>query len=514
MSSRAESRAESWWQRSELRWTALAVLGLTGLIFYWQIRLAGGAVSARGSAYLWPGFGIALVAIFGAWLELSSGGVTQGDSVQKQRKSLWLEMGLIIGIGLAFRAVFLLVPPAISHDAYRYVWDGHLVSHGISPYLYPASDPSLASLRDPTIWPKLDWPNSPTIYPPGAQLLFWLVNAVAPLNIMAMQMTMAACDVGTGVITLLLLRHYRLDLRRLIVYWWNPIPILEFVYSAHVDAAATLCMATALLLALQRWRGARPLAGAALGMAALIKLYPLLFVAALLRRRDTAFLAGFCLTLVLVPLPFVSLGLGGGGFLSTYFSQRFVDQGIIFRLITLIFTDSRWQYGLQATVLALFSGTVIWLRLKRRLPEAGGILALSAAWIVVSPHLFPWYVGGLLPFLALYLRLPPTTPVEASAATPADVGGLLAILPLAPWIFCLEMPFTYVLFAPGYNPNLFVLFFAAPAAPIGACLWRRFRHCWGVRRRSRPVAVHLMSTTSAAYHPGASPGNSTISIEE
>src|SRR5215469_9880204 len=348
-----------------LRSFACVMLGLAGLALYRQIQLAGGAVSIQGNAYLWPGLGIALVAILAAWLELATG-AAKGSSA-RLRQHIWVEVTLIFAVGLAFRAMFLFVPPTISHDAYRYVWDAHLVSHGVSPYLYPASDPALAWLRDRAIWPKVDWQSAPTIYPPGAELLFWLVGSIAPLNITAMQLAMAACDLGTGVITLLLLLHFRLDPRRVVVYWWNPIPILEFVYSAHVDAAASLCVALALLLALGHRPRARFLAGVALGMAALIKLYPLLFVVVLLRQRDWSFLAGLCLTLVLVPLPFLHLGLGNGGFLFTYFSQRFVDQGIIFRLITRVIVDRRWQFGLQGATLALFTGAVFYLHAQGRL---------------------------------------------------------------------------------------------------------------------------------------------------
>jgi hypothetical protein len=470
------------------------ILGLGGLAFYQQIRLAGGAVSVQGNAYLWPGLGVALVAILAVWFELATDG-SKGSSA-RLRQHIWVEVALIFAVGLTFRAMFLFVPPTISHDAYRYVWDAHLVSHGVSPYLYPASDPVLAWLRDRTIWPKVDWPNAPTIYPPGAELLFWLVNRIAPLNITAMQLAMAACDLGTGFITVLLLLHYRLDPRRVIVYWWNPIPILEFVYSAHVDAAALLCVALALLLALRRRPSARFLAGVALGMAALIKLYPLLFVVALLRRRDWSFLAGLCLTLMLVPLPFLRLGLGNGGFLSTYFSQRFVDQGIIFRLITQLIINRRWQFGLEGAVLAILTGAVFYLRRRQRLRAPAAILALSAAWIVVSPHLFPWYVGGLLPFLALYLRLPSPAARWFAPVPSGDLAGNTAGLPLALWLFVLAMPFAYVIFTPGYDANLFLLFFVIPAVVAGVSLYQQCRSHSGKHSLHGWSAVRALSYTS------------------
>jgi Glycosyltransferase family 87 len=389
------------------------------------------------------------------------------------------------------------VPPTISHDAFRYVWDAHLLAHGLSPYIYPASDPILIALRDHTIWPQLDWPNSPTIYPPGAESFFLLINVIAPLNIMAMKLAMGLCDLGIGLLTLLLLRHYRLDPRRVIIYWWNPIPVLEFFYNGHVDAAAVLWTVLAVLLALQRWRGARILAGIALGLAALTKLYPLLFALVLLRRRDWGFLLGLSATLVATTVPFIFLGLGSGGFLTTYFSQRFVDQGLLFRFITQLFVDKRLQFFLQGLALLALCALVFRLYRHRRIDSIAGILALFAAWILVSPHLFPWYVGGMLPLVTLRLRLPRTFWRADMTTRIVDAARSATLLPAALWLFALAMPFTYVIFAPGNNADIFLLFFAVPlsvaALPAPRYLWgrRQMRFQDGIATTSTKTPISL-----------------------
>src|SRR5262249_9010116 len=157
------------------RWLALVTLGVAGVPVYQRILAAGGSTARRGDPFLWPGLGVALIAVTGALLVLRS-------AEASDRHTRWLELGLILTVGLAFRAVCLSAAPAISHDAYRYAWDAHLVSHGVSPYSHTVEDPALTSLRDGTIWPKLIWRDAPTIYPPGAQVFFLLVHAVAPLN--------------------------------------------------------------------------------------------------------------------------------------------------------------------------------------------------------------------------------------------------------------------------------------------------------------------------------------------
>jgi hypothetical protein len=139
--------------------------------------------------------------------------------------------------------------------------------------------------------------------------------------------------------------------------------------------------------------------------------------------------------------------------------QRFVDQGLLFRLLAEIFVNARVQaFSLVVALLAL-SAFVLARRLLSRLRPEAGILALSAGWMLLSPHLFPWYVGGLLPPLALYLRLP--GPILGAACT-ADLSGRRPSLAAALWFFALAMPFTYVIFAPGGAPALFSVFFVMP----------------------------------------------------
>lgn len=495
----------TFFDRTWRRCLALFALGIVAVLCYLQIQRAGSAVSTQGNVYLVPGIGVALVAIagaclvFGAAVDTSLAAITgiRIAGIEASRWAFGVELGLILALGLGFRLVFWAVPPMISHDAYRYVWDAHLIAHGVSPYLHPASDPALISLRDHAIWPQLDWPNSPTIYPPGAEALFLLINSFAPLNILAIKLAMGIGDAGIGLVTLLLLRHSGLDLRRVIIYWWNPIPVIEFVYNAHVDAIAVFWTVLAVLLALQHWRGARLLAGIALGLAVLTKLYPLLFVLVLFRRRDWGFLSGLSLTLAVITLPFVLLGLGSGGFLSTYFSQRFVDQGIAFRLITQVFLEKDLQFVLQGLALLALCALVFWLYLQRQLRSISGILALFAAWIVLSPHLFPWYVGGTLPFLATSLQWPLLRSTSRVTARIVDVARSSALLPWALWLFVLAMPFTYVIFAPGNNANLFLLFFAVPmllaAVPTYQYVWSRWQ------RQStliNPVVIPTAPSTS------------------
>ncbi|HKD74197.1 MAG TPA: hypothetical protein VKB76_01830, partial [Ktedonobacterales bacterium] len=108
----------------------------------------------------------------------------------------------------------------------------------------------------------------------------------------------------------------------------------------------------------------------------------------------------------------------------------------------------------QLLCIAALAGVVVWWRWRFDLRAEAGMLALSVAWILFSPHLFPWYMAALLPLLALYLG-------NGKAAT-------------ALWIFVLCMPFTYSIFTQtGTLDNVFLLFFIVPAALLAWNIVRR-----------------------------------------
>ncbi len=72
----------------------------------------------------------------------------------------------IVLAALAARVPLTLAAPLLSDDLYRYVWDGRVAHAGLNPFLHPPSSDALAHVRDASVWPLINHPEIPTIYPP------------------------------------------------------------------------------------------------------------------------------------------------------------------------------------------------------------------------------------------------------------------------------------------------------------------------------------------------------------
>jgi len=85
---------------------------------------------------------------------------------------------VIILVSAVIRLLFIATDPILSDDVYRYLWDGKVFANGINPYAFAPSAQDLANLKDTTIFPLINFPDIPTVYPPVAQFIFFLSNLI------------------------------------------------------------------------------------------------------------------------------------------------------------------------------------------------------------------------------------------------------------------------------------------------------------------------------------------------
>lgn len=345
------------------------------------------------------------------------------------------------GTAVLVRLLLLFTTPTLSDDVYRYLWDGHVTAHGVSPYAYAVNDPALDYLEAPArSLVNNGWMASP--YLPAAQLVFGGVTAVAPLRPLAMQSAMIIFDLFSAWLIARLLSLANLPPRRLLLYLWNPLVIVEVAHGAHIDAWMILLALLALTFTLRRASSLTPhsssLAPLFLALATLTKILPLLLFPVLFwqwtwRQRITF---GLLTVGLLVPFGWqAGWGLGGQldgtglfGALRIYGRQWRFNSGLFHWLEQFLsrrgVADSVGVSKMMLAMGMVLVVTAVFLR-ARHLQEPIDILRVTAvpfiAYILFTPTLHPWYLLILLIFLPF---LPP-------AAQEPRRRWLLAL----PWIY-------------------------------------------------------------------------------
>ncbi len=324
---------------------------------------------------------------------------------------LWREKGLLterensryffylLGLAVFMRAALLFAPPH-STDIYRYIWDGRVQAHGVSPYAHVPADPALASLRDKAIYESVNRKEyAPTIYPPMAEAVYFLASRAGE-TVVAMKAAMLAFEALAMWALIRLLKVRGRPAILAFLYALHPMPIWEIAGSGHVDIVMVAFMLLAMLAA---EKGARFSAGAALAASVLVKYFTFAITPALYRRWDWKMPAAFAATALLLYMPHLSEGSKVFGFLGGYAGEEYAGGGGLYGAALLK------QLGLGAAALPVFlaiaAATLIALAWRSAFrsdpskPDIEGAFSIATALTVfMSPH-YPWYFLWLTPFL-------------------------------------------------------------------------------------------------------------------
>jgi alpha-1,6-mannosyltransferase len=313
---------------------------------------------------------------------------------------------LILAVAVILRLIAIEAPANLTTDGLRYVWDGRIQWAGFNPYIWVPADPQLAHLRDAVIYPNINQKETAvTIYPPMAQMLFLLANALSD-SLRGIQVVMGLCDLITIAAILSWLRADNLPRERVLIYAWHPLPIWEFTSMAHIDSAATMLLVLTITAVV---RGRQGLAGALLAAAVLTKYFPVLLAPALYRRWGWRMPAAFIATVVVLYAPYVwGAGTNVFGFLLRHLDNEGYAAGYGFHIIWILRDFGLWApTGRTYVACGLLALAVIGLMalLRRRADEVRPeqLVVLGAAFVLItSPH-YAWYFGWLIPLLARHL---------------------------------------------------------------------------------------------------------------
>lgn len=317
----------------------------------------------------------------------------------------------VVGVAVTMRAMTLVAPPLLSTDVYRYVWDGRVQMAGINPYRYLPAAPEVAFLRDDAVFPKINRAGyAPTVYPPAAEGVFALAAAIAP-GVFGMKVVMAAFDALALVALAWLLRVAGRPAAELLIFGWLPVPVWEFAGNAHVDAVTAGVLALALVVAA---RGRAVWTGILLGVATLTKFLPAVVVPAFWRPRDWRLPVAFAVAVVVLYIPYLSVGWRVFGFLGGYVSEEGVESGhgiFLLQLLGSVVTLPSWSGAAYiAGALGVIGALAARFAFGGALPVAAGprvllmarqaVILGAAVLVAVSPH-YPWYFAWLAPLACL-----------------------------------------------------------------------------------------------------------------
>ena len=311
----------------------------------------------------------------------------------------------ILGAALVFRLTLWCSSPTLSDDIFRYVWDGRVQLAGINPYLHPPAAPELSHLRD-EFHALVNHPNVPTVYPPLAQLFFRLVCALSATPA-AFKFALVLCDFGLCLLLWRSLVRRAQDPRRVLLYAWHPLPLVEIAGSGHIDVLGVLLLFGA-LYALQRRR--IDAAAAALAGAFLVKLVPVVLLPTLWRRAGAGWfelrarrtLIWFPALALMGYLPFADAGLRLVTGLSTYVQQWHFNAAV-YNLVqgALAPWDAAAHFHARLLCAALLAALSLRAQIRLADPYAAACTTLGA-YLLLSPTMHPWYLLWVLPFLPFF----------------------------------------------------------------------------------------------------------------
>jgi hypothetical protein len=299
------------------------------------------------------------------------------------------DLALCLLLAGIWRVPWLVQPPRLSSDVYRYVWDGRLQRLGEDPYRVVPDDPAAAGLHTPvTRQLNNGWVPSP--YPPGAQLFFRVVTAVEE-SARAIKVVVAVCDALVVVVVLQLLAASGRSPWWSLAYAWNPLVAIEGAGNGHVDLLGTLALVVAAWALVRRW----PMRAAlAFAFAVAVKFLPVVLAPLLWRRVRARDAIAATALLVGLYLPFVHQGRLPVGSLGAYLAEwRF--NGPLFAALRPLASPA------TLAGLAVLAGLLVatWARARLRVDSPAAWAWPIAAALAFAPSVYPWYLLWLTPFL-------------------------------------------------------------------------------------------------------------------
>ncbi len=321
----------------------------------------------------YAGFALASLGYLGIlWRGLPAGG------------RAWFLFFIIALIGPRWFALNLYT----SDDIPRYIWEGKILLNGYNPYAVPPDDPRLEPYRD-EIYPKINHPDMPAIYPPLSQYMFAALS-LATERVEGYRLFLLLIEMLSIIMMFRWVLQLGLPRDRVLIYALNPLVVLGIAGHGHLDPLQILLLVLGLDLYGRRREGAGMIL---ITLAGLVKFLGFLALPFLINRKTVKYLP-LCLGIVLFAyLPFFfmegSFSFGNLG----HYLNKFEYYSLTFAALRTVLGPAGAQ-GVTGLVLA---AVMMSLWLTRTRPEYA-VPPFLLLLTLMSTTVHYWY---LIPLLAL-----------------------------------------------------------------------------------------------------------------
>ena len=328
---------------------------------------------------------------------------------------------VLILIGTFFRVAFMGSTPIYEDDWNRYLWDGAVTVQGTNPYEYSPKSTfavkfdapdelkslQVLSVENGNFTTRINNPHLTTIYPPVAMGVFTLAAVIKPFNLDVLRAIYLVIELGTLWLLFKTLSAYGREPFWALLYWLNPMLIYSVYNAGHMDIILVPFLMGALYLAKRK-----PLwASLALGLAAAVKIWPLILGPVLLRSHRKSLMTyiggGMIMGLTALILLFPMLQTLGensglqayaGGWQRSSFVFGYLESG-------LAFTGENVGRLARLAVAGMLTALALWLAFKRTANDEvlpAYLMIIPLCLFLLSPTGYPWYIIWFLPFLPFF----------------------------------------------------------------------------------------------------------------
>ncbi|HAH38511.1 MAG TPA: carotene biosynthesis protein [Algoriphagus sp.] len=378
-----------------------ALLLIFGAFLVIGVYSLGYSISRENFPYLFAAFSLSFLGMYGIY------------KLQKYQE-IWLGIFLF---GFLLRFILSHSIPLLSDDYARFLWDGEIVRLEGNPYdktpqkLVEDSANELEFFE--RLYPYLNSPNYYSVYPPSNQLLFGLAAEASGENtlfgIISLRSFLLLGELLVFFGLLKLFRRFDVPLRNLVLYWLNPLVILEVIGNLHFEGIVLMFLLGSLIA---YSKNKKFLAGTSWGLAIGVKLLPFVFLPSWLFFRKIKFSPFFWIgTLLAVCISFIGLVWDDAwiNFLQSIrlYQGKFEFNASIYYLLREV---GFWIKGYNTIetlgkVLSLTFVIWVWFISWKKAPKS--LFKLADLWVLIylsylllQPVIHPWY---LIPGLGLSL---------------------------------------------------------------------------------------------------------------